>query len=593
MSLTVPNQPNYDFVCIIVTASEVRQMYDNSHSNALDNALDNASNGHATQQNTVTSRTPRVDSCQRVSQTCQQIVSDLTSSRVCQSTVDQSHHPSLEEDTYTTFVFTKAPISEQPRVPHAGSDSNHRATDRTQGTHANQEENIYVKMYPPKQWRQNGYIQPNASQQPKSVKHVGFSDLVNSDNVRGLPESRRVPERHPYHSESLVDITEVDTNGYMSLSQVRRATDEETVYASIEPLNGSYINDNASEISECTYSKSLSKASQHLYPFLTKPAMSSRQQLQQHLQQQQQRHQYQYQRSMQVHPNNLPSQQRTPATISHNPLPMTSPQRPAHITLPAESSVRTELHTRLGHTDSLTSPKSDQLYSDSNVHNDSGICDNDSSPKSDGECSDNAFVYNQKPNGNANLSVRNNKLPAPGDSKHSIVQKHALAATSMVNINSARTPTLERRTPLTPQTHRHSSQVHPARDVMRLQVSDTPQWSRARCTNDSCVEDNDGGGTHSVTHTPSCPYHVCANCNGIVPHYSHPSQAPAPSHGRAADSQGYSDVTHSAGNCSSDEEDFGYMSMEKFNIYKDTVLKHHQAPVECSNHDTVTKIYFL
>ena len=302
-----------------------------------------------------------------------------------------------------------------------------------------QEESVYVKMYPPKSWQQNGIKHPPPPPLPpqKAPKQVGFSDLVNEDNVRGIPEGRLVKGNPLCQSspKKLPDISEIDTHGYMSLCHVKRTPDE-NMYASIEPLNGSYLNENASEISEFTYSKTLSQASQALYPHLKNTPLSSRKLL--HLQQQQlqrkqheqlqQKHAQEQQHRRQLFQNqqrNVRNLQRQSRSVSpdRKPIPrpqdqipnpkLKSPERKPKFAcqdrIPEYTSssqlhqefnrkvmIEQETKLRSQSTDALMINK-DVLWPENNVHNDSGIGDHDSSPKSDGELSDRGVKFDYKP----------------------------------------------------------------------------------------------------------------------------------------------------------------------------------------------------
>ena len=642
-----------------------------------------------------------------------------------------------EDDTYTTFVFTKSPVMQRHSrdLNNCEEFRKHGVTfgsvppPHINGTESQcppqdqHEESVYVKMYPPKTWQQNQQQNgvkhppppplPPATQQ-KSQKQVGFSDLVNKDNLRGIPEGRLTKDNNnsPLCQSSpkkIPDLSEIDTHGYMSLCHVKRAP-EENHYASIEPLNGSYLNDNASEISEFTYSKHLSRASQSLYPHLKNTPLSSRKLL--HLQQKQLQNKQNVQQKLQ---NLQQNQQQNPAQHHHrqlfrNPqLPNASPQRQRQsrsvspdrkprynqnrvsgqnaTSSPSpdsrkpkfacqdripEYSSTAEIHQELnrkfiaGQEAKLRSQSSDALlinkdvhWPENNIHNDSGIGDHDSSPKSDGELSDRGGMkFDYKP-----------------------------VATAPYY-----TPTLQRRTTNNNKVTDGGGGNPNVIKVTDIQVHDVPRWvredkSRIVCANDSCVEDNDARGGLHVAHTPSCPYHVCNSCNGIVPEHamkcSDPSQQ-CTNHNRSIQCGGTTNAVHCTeqqsvpngnqakqcvdtalhngnhgnlcmndqqshnkqshnpyitmhntnvpqpscsnpnsrypnnhsllaqqhfpsngnqvtsqtpysddGDCES-EDDFGYMSMEKFNIYKETVMKHHRGkPLTCKDHETATKIYFL
>ena len=258
------------------------------------------------------------------------------------------------------------------------------------------------------------------------------------------------------------------------------------------------------------------------------------------------------------------------------------------------------------------------------MHNDSGICDNDSSPKSDGELSDNnmVFVYTQNQNGRPMVSASDAKTESRTPTPQ---RRHTDTPHGRTDFQN--TPTVRRKAPLTPASQRRQAQqaAHQQQqfthDIGNLKISDAPSWIAAQrrdtieCTNDSCVEDNDVSGSR-IAHTPSCPYHVCRDCNGIVPHLQQQPQyrdtcqghahaqydrLPQQSHDQDCPVEQltanrlmiHSDVTYSDDDECSTEDDFGYMSMEKFNIYKDTVLRHHRDAMQCSDHEITTKIYFL
>ena len=169
-----------------------------------------------------------------------------------------------------------------------------------------------------------------------------------------------------------------------------------------------------------------------------------------------------------------------------------------------------------------------------NVHNDSGICDNDSSPKSDGELSDlnqGKFVFgnnlqsanlhkntsNSSSNRSSVLSQTNEEISSNSDR---VSPRKGAAFSTQRQQDQRNGATLPpRRIPPPPVPPRASTQTDvSARKPVLATTNGYHPVPVTNCTNDSCTEDvKVDGSAHNVSHTPSCPYHICTSCNGVVP----------------------------------------------------------------------------